>query len=107
MTPNAHQKRLIKDVNIETILSKAAGILKCDMDLCRKSTRISKSVKVDRDLLIYHAWQLGMATNQEISEKFGLTYSAVSQRVKVIKEMRYKDKELERKYQHIKSLIKI
>ncbi len=52
-----HQKRVIKDVNIETVLSKAAGILKCDMDLYRESSRISKSVKADRDLLIYIAWQ--------------------------------------------------
>jgi REP element-mobilizing transposase RayT len=102
-----HQKLVIKDVNIETVLSKAAGILKCDMDLYRESTRISKSVKTDRDLLIYIAWQLGVATNQEIGEKFGLTYSAVSQRVRVIKEMLNKDKEFERKYRRIKSLIKI
>ena len=77
------------------------------MDLYRESTRISKSVKTDRDLLIYIAWQLGVATNQDIGEKFGLTYSAVSQRVRVIKEMLNKDKELERKYRQIKSLIKI
>jgi chromosomal replication initiation ATPase DnaA len=57
--------------------------------------------------LIYIAWQLGVATNQEIGEKFGLTYSAVSQRVSVIKEILNKDRELERKHQHIKSLIKI
>jgi chromosomal replication initiation ATPase DnaA len=48
-----------------------------------------------------------VATNQEIGEKFGLTYSAVSQRISVIKEMLNKDKELERKYRPIKSLIKI
>jgi chromosomal replication initiation ATPase DnaA len=100
-----HQKRAVKGANIETVLSKAAGILKCDMDLYRESSRISKSDKADRDLLIYIAWQLGVATNQQIGEKFGLTYSAVSQRVRVIKEMLNKDKELERKYRHIKSLI--
>ena len=102
-----HQKQIIKDVNIDMVLSKAAAILKCDMDLCRKSNRISQSVKADRDLLIYIAWQLGLVTNREIGEKFGLTYSAVSQRVRVIKEMLSKDKELERKYRHIKSLMKI
>ncbi|MHC4459371.1 MAG: transposase [Planctomycetota bacterium] len=102
-----HQKRVIKGANIETVLSKAAGILKCDMDLYRESSRISKADKTDRDLLIYIAWQLGVATNQQIGEKFGLTYSAVSQRVSVIKEMLNKDKGLKRKYRHIKSLIKI
>ena len=58
-------------------------------------------------MLIYTIWQLGVATNEEIGEKFGLTYSAVSQRVSVIKKMLNKDRELERKYKHIKSLIKI
>jgi chromosomal replication initiation ATPase DnaA len=77
------------------------------MDDCRESTRISKSVKADRDLLLYIAWQLGVVTNQEIGEKFGLTYSAVSQRVRVIKEILNKDKQLERKYRHVKSIIKI
>ena len=66
-----------------------------------------ESVKADRGLLIYLAWQLGVATNQQIGEKFGLTYSARSQRISVIKEMLNKDKELERKYRHINSLINI
>ncbi len=101
------QKLVIKDVNIETVILKAAGLLKCDLNLFRESSRISKSVKADRDLLIYIAWQLGVTTNQEIAEKFGLSYSAVSQRVRIIKEMLYKDKGLERKYRQIKSLIKI
>jgi DNA-binding Lrp family transcriptional regulator len=56
------------------------------MDLYRDSARISKSSKADRDLLIYIAYQLGAATNQQIREKFGLTYSSVSQRVRVLKE---------------------
>jgi len=98
---------VIKDVSIETVISKAAGLLKCDMNLFRESSRVSKSVKADRDLLIYIAWQLGVTTNQEIGEKFGLSYSAVSQRVKIIKDQLNIDKELERKYRHIKSLIKI
>jgi len=101
------QKRVIKGVNIETVLKKSAGILKCDMDIFRESARISKTAKVDRDLLIYIVWQLGVATNQQIGEKFGITYSAVSQRVRVIKEKLNKDKKLDRKYRHIKSLIKI
>ena len=101
------QKQVAKDVNIETVLSNAAGLLKCDMNLFRESNRISKSAKADRDLLIYIAWQLGVFTNQQIGEKFGLSYSAVSQRVKIIKEMLNKEKEIERKYRQIKSLIKI
>lgn len=102
-----HQKRAVKGVNIETVLSKAARILKCDLRHYRKSARISKSDKADRDLLIYIAWQSGVATNQEIGDIFGVTYSAVSQRASVVKKLLKKDKRLQRKYQHIQSLIKI
>jgi chromosomal replication initiation ATPase DnaA len=58
-------------------------------------------------LLIYLAWQLGVATNQQIGERFRLTYSAVSQRVRVVKKKLNKDKKLKAKYRHLKSLIKI
>ena len=70
--------------------------MKCDLDLCRESARILKSVKNDRDLLIYIAGQLGVAGNQQMGEKFELTYSAVSQRVSVIKEILNKDKQLQK-----------
>jgi putative transposase len=101
------QKQVTKSINLDKVLSKAADILKCDLELCRNSARISKSSTMDRDLLIFIAWHLGVATNQQIGEKFGLTYSSVSQRARVIKEKLNKDKALARKYQHIKSLMKI
>ena len=101
------QKKVTRDVNIDTVLSEAAGILKCDLNLFRESSRISRSNTADRDLLIYLVWQLGVATNQQIGDQFGLTYSAVSQRVGVIKQMLDKNKDLKRKYTQIKSLIKI
>ena len=101
------QRRVVKDRNLETVLKKAAGILKLDLDLCRKSARISKTAKTDRDLLIYIGWRLGVATNQQIGERFGLTYSAVSQRVKITKENLKKDRALAKKFEQIKSTIKI
>jgi len=52
---------------------------------------------LDRDLLIHIAWQLGAAANQQTGEKFGLTYSSVSQRASVIKENLIKDKALAEK----------
>ena len=101
------QKQVIKDVDIEKVIFKAVGLLKCDMNLFREARRISKSAKADRDLLIFIAWQLGVTTNKEIGELFGISYSAVSQRVRIVKELLNKDEELERKYRQIKSLIKI
>jgi hypothetical protein len=62
--------------------------------------------KTDRDLLIYIFWQLGVSANQQIEEKFGLTYSAVSQRVSVVKNKLNNDKDLAKKHRNIKSIIK-
>ncbi len=101
------QKRAAKDINIETVISKAARLMKFDLELCRKSVRIPSQAKTDRDLLIYLVWQLGVATNPQIGEKFGLTYSAVSQRVSAIKEKVNTDIDLAKRYQQIKSIIKI
>jgi hypothetical protein len=50
---------------------------------------------------------LGVATNQQIGERFGLTYSAVSQRVKITKEKLKKDRALAKKLDQVKSIIKI
>jgi hypothetical protein len=104
---NHYQKQISRSINLDKVLSKAAGILNCDLENCRNSARISKSSTLDRDLIIYIAWRLGVATNQQIGEKFGLTYSSVSQRARLTKEKLRKDKGLARKYQHVKSLMKI
>ena len=48
-------------------------------------------------MLIYLLWQLGQLTNQQIGEKFGLTYSAVSQRVSIFKTLLIKNKALREK----------
>jgi hypothetical protein len=47
-----HQKHLKKVVNLEEVLSKAAGLLKSDLDLRRESDRIPKSCKSDRDIYL-------------------------------------------------------
>jgi hypothetical protein len=41
-------------------------------------TEFQNRLKPTGTCLIYIAWQLGMAANQEIGEKFGPTYSAVA-----------------------------
>lgn len=63
--------------------------------------------KFDRDLLIYQMWQLGRMTNQEIGEKFGLTYSAVGRKVSISKDLFSQNKVIQNKYNQIKSQIKI
>lgn len=75
--------------------------------IIRESGRVSKLNTANRDLMIYLVWQLGVANNQEIGEKFGLTYSAVIRRVGILKQMLIKNKGLKIKYRQIKSLIRI
>ena len=102
-----HQKQLDKNLDPEAVLFKAAEVLQCNPEHFRKSKRISNAEKLNRDMLIYLLWQLGQLTNQQIGEKFGLTYSAVSQRVSIFKELLKKNQALRRKFNRFKSQIKI
>jgi putative transposase len=63
--------------------------------------------KVDRDFGMCLLWESGRYTNQEIGEVFGITYSAVSRRVKMMRERMEEDKQLEKRYRHAKSRIKL
>ncbi len=101
------QKQLDKDLDPELVFLKAVEALKCNPEDFRKSKRISEADKVNRDMLIYLLWQLGQLTNQQIGEKFGLTYSAVSQRVTIFRASLDKNQALHKKFNQIKSLMKI
>ena len=101
------QKQLDKNLDPEAVLLKASEALKCNPEDFRKSKRISKADKTNRDMLIYLLWQLGQLTNQQIGEKFGLTYSAVSQRVSIFRALLNKNEALHKKFNQIKSQIKI
>jgi len=59
------QRSLGKSVEPEKVLEKAAGILNCDLDDIRRSRRIPKSIKDDRDLLVYLVWKICMLPNEE------------------------------------------
>ena len=63
--------------------------------------------RVGRDLAIYLLWETGRYRNHEIGAVFGITYSAVSQRVRVMKERIGKDKEFGKRYWHLKSQFKM
>ncbi len=102
-----HQKLVNKNIDLELLIIQAAKNLNTDLRRYQKSSRISHADKADRDLLIYLIWQLGAATNQQIGEKFGLTYSAVCRRVGIFKGMLKKDKALQKRFNKIKSQIKI
>ncbi len=101
------QKQLDKNLDPEVLFLQAAEMLNCNPEHFRTSSRIKKADKADRDLLIYLLWQAGQLTNQQIGEKFGLTYSAVSQRVSIFKILLKKNQALQNKINQIKSQIKI
>ena len=101
------QSQLSKNIDSEALLIQAAAILNCNLEHFRKTARISQSDIHDRDMLIYLMWHTGQLTNLQIAEKFGLTYSAVSRRVGVFKDLLRKSKTLQNKFNRFKSLIKI
>ncbi len=72
------KRQVLRDTNPENFLKKAARILKCDTDSFLRSSRISDSDKLNRDLLIYLLWSTGWYNNQEIGNLFGLGYSSIS-----------------------------
>ena len=68
------------------------------MEHFQKAARVSQSDILGRDMLIFLMWQSGQLGNVQIAEKFGLTYSAVSRRVKVFKNLLSKNKTLQNKF---------
>ena len=101
------QKQLDINVDPQAVFLQASEMLNCNPEHFHKSKRISEAQKLNRDLLIYLAWQSGQLTNQQIGEKFGLTYSAVSQRVSIFKDLLRKNQALQIKLNKIKSQINI
>ena len=102
------QKRhVLRDTNPETILKKAAKVLKCDTNDFLQSSRISDSNKLNRDLLIYLLWSTGWYYNQEIGSLFGLGYSSISRRVTIMKSKMSGENEINKRLEEIKSLIKV
>jgi REP element-mobilizing transposase RayT len=101
------QRLLIKDLDLGKILTKAASFLGCDVEDFKKTARVSASRVLDRDLLLYAVWQLGVRTNSQIGEIFGLTGSAVSRRVGVLKSNAQNDKSVRKKMTELKSIIDI
>jgi REP-associated tyrosine transposase len=101
------QRLLIKEVDLVQILAKAAGFLGCDVGEFKEASRVSSNRVINYDLLLYAVWELGVRTNSQIGEIFGLSGSAVSKRVAVLKSKAADDKLIREKLAEIKSLIQI
>jgi REP element-mobilizing transposase RayT len=101
------QKLLVKAVDVNQIIAKAAGFLGCDVGDFKQAARVSPVRVLDRDLLLYAVWQLGVRTNSQIGELFGLTGSAVSKRMAILKSKATDNKSIRKKIMEIKALIEI
>lgn len=98
---------LFKELDPQLMLNKASEILDFDLEAGRRAKRIGQKDKEKRDLLIYLLWQAGQLSGYAIGEYFGLTYSAISRRVNIINDRLGSDKKLSRRYDSLKSLIKV
>jgi hypothetical protein len=78
-----------------------------ELERFKNSGKVSGQDVLDRDLLLYLVWQRGHQTNQQIGDLFGLTYSAVSRRISIFKNLIRQDNQMRKKLEHIKSIIKI
>lgn len=98
---------LLREFDPEVLLNNASAILGFDIVSSRNAKKVSPEEKDHRDLLVYLLWQAGRLSNHEIGNQFGLTYSAVSRRVKIIVDRLQDDKKLRQKYETLKSQIKV
>lgn len=102
------QRSILKSADPAQFLKRASKVLQCDLDRIKNSSRIRKSDKLNRDILLYWLWQEGKFTNLQIGDLFGLTHSAVSRRVAIIRKKmaREQKQKIEKQVEAIKSLIK-
>jgi REP element-mobilizing transposase RayT len=101
------QKSMFREFDPDALLNKAAKILNCNIRRFRQSSRISKSDKADRDILVYALWMTGKLTNERIGELFGVTPSSISHSVRAMNLKLLKDRQAKDKFNQIYSLFKI
>ncbi|MGB9499640.1 MAG: hypothetical protein ACKVE4_07785 [Dissulfuribacterales bacterium] len=77
-------------------MKKAAAALDCDPDEFIGSGRIFGLAKINRDLLMYFFWQLGVYTNEKIGSLFEITYSSVSRNVSSVRKKLSEDNKLKK-----------
>ncbi|MDY6973082.1 MAG: transposase [Thermodesulfobacteriota bacterium] len=101
------QRDLAKGIDPLAKLKEAALMLDCDLDYFRRTPRIRKADRDNRDLLVLSAWRTGLLTNDKIGQLFGMTYSSVSHIVKSVTRRMGQDNGLKKRFDHIYSLFKM
>lgn len=98
---------LLRTFDPELLLKSASEHLGINLEAVRNAKRIGPDDKDKRDLIIYLLWRAGRLSNSAIGAYFGLTYSAVSRRVKIISAKIAADSGVRSSYQELKSQIKV
>ncbi len=98
---------LLREFDSDLLLKKASEILDFNIEAARNAKRVGPAEKDKRDLLIYLLWKTARLSNREIGAYFGLTYSAISRRVKIVNDRISADQQLKANYQRLKSQIKV
>ena len=93
-----NKNSLLRDCDIEALLESGSRFLEFDLKSVRNGKRVGASDRDKRDLLLYMLWKTGRFSNKAIGRHFGLSYSAVSQRAKIMNLKITKEKELKDQY---------
>lgn len=93
---------LLRTFDPELMLKRASEHLGINLEAARNAKKIGPDDKDNRDLLIYLLWRAGRLSNSGIGAYFGLTYSAVSRRVKIISDKIVTDLAVRGKYEDLK-----
>jgi hypothetical protein len=101
------QRDLAKSLDLVAKSKQAARILNCDLDYFKSVSRITKSDRDSRNLLVFSVWKTDLLTNEAIGRLFGMTYSAVSHIVSSIRLRIKENSELKEKSNQINSLYKM
>jgi len=101
------QRSMGSDIAPGQVLAKAALVLNCDLEMIRHSRRIPKSMKNDRELLVYLVWKICRLPNEESGRLFGMTYSAISHILSSMRTRMQKETDLQARYNSLYSLCKM
>jgi putative transposase len=101
------QKKVMGSVDLTEVIKQASALLGEKMEGYGGRHRVRGKAKKDRDILVYALWEMGLFRNEEIGQIFGVSYSAVSHIVGVVREMMKKDPEMESKVKRINSQFKM
>jgi REP element-mobilizing transposase RayT len=92
------QRAVAKSAGVEHWVRQAAEVFGWEAETFAPGRRKRGERKLERDLVIYRLWNLGLYTNEEIGRPFGMSSSAVSHCVQATRSALKDDERLREKY---------